>query len=46
MIPHILALVGFEYIMNAPTIMINPMIIPTTPKRVTRVPPFVPPLAS
>jgi len=45
MIPHILAELGFEYIITAPTIMINPKMIPTTPTIVTIVPGFAPPLA-
>ncbi len=44
-IPHILADVGLEYIMTAPTIMISPKMIPTTPTTVTTVPGFAPPLA-
>lgn len=32
MTPHILALVGLEYIMNAPTTMMIPMITPAIPK--------------
>jgi hypothetical protein len=35
MTPHILALVGLEYIMNAPTIMIIPMMRPTIPSAST-----------
>jgi hypothetical protein len=44
-IPHILADVGLEYIMTAPTIMTSPKMIPTTPTTVTTVPGFAPPLA-
>ncbi len=45
MIPHILADLGFEYIITAPMIMISPKTMPTTPTMVTAVPAFAPPLA-
>jgi hypothetical protein len=45
MIPHILADFGLEYIIAAPTIMISPKMIPTTPTIVTAVPGLAPPLA-
>ena len=45
MAPHIFADLGLEYIIAAPTIMINPKMIPTTPTIVTAVPAFAPPLA-
>jgi len=44
-IPHILADDGLEYIIAAPTIMISPKMIPTTPTIVTVIPGFAPPLA-
>ncbi len=44
MIPHILAEFGLEYIIAAPTIMISPKMIPTTPTIVTAVPGLAPPL--
>ena len=45
MAPHTFADLGLEYIIAAPTIMINPKMIPTTPTIVTAVPAFAPPLA-
>ena len=45
MIPHILADAGLECIITAPTIMITPKMMPTTPTTVTTVPAFAPPFA-